>query len=501
MTVIDRPQSFALTEPVRGFLNKQHQLLINGKWVRALSGKTFDVIDPSTGEVITKVAAGDAADVELAVAAARHAFDHGPWGKSKGLERAKLLWKLADKIDEHAEEMATLETLDNGKPIKMSRIADIPGSAENLRYNAGWAGKITGDTIPASLPGNFHSYTVREPVGVVGAIIPWNFPLAMAIAKIGPALAAGCTIVLKPAEQTPLTALRLGEFIQEVGFPEGVINIVTGFGETAGVALVEHPGVDKIAFTGSTATGKAIVRACAATLKRVSLELGGKSPTVILPDADLAKAIPGASRSIFFNSGQVCAAGSRLFAHKKIFDEVIGGIAEEAKRLKVGPGLSPETEIGPLVSEEQFQRVTGYLAAGAKEGARVMVGGQSVGNRGYFVEPTILADTARDMSVRQEEIFGPVLCAMSFDDEDLEKIADEANDTTYGLAATIWTRDISAGHKLARLLKAGSIRINGGGLDHAVPFGGYKQSGWGRENGKDGVELFTEVKAVSVNLA
>jgi phenylacetaldehyde dehydrogenase len=267
------------------------------------------------------------------------------------------------------------------------------------------------------------------------------------------------------------------------------------------VALVDHPGVDKVAFTGSTATGKSIVRACAATLKRVSLELGGKSPTVILPDADLSKAIPGASRSIFFNSGQVCAAGSRLFAHKKIFDEVVGGIAEEAKRLKVGPGLSPETEIGPLVSEEQFQRVTGYLAAGAKEGANVLVGGNSIGNRGYFVEPTILADTNRAMSVRQEEIFGPVLCAMSFDDEDLERIANEANDTTYGLAATIWTRDISAGHKLAKLLKAGSIRINGGGLDHAVPFGGYKQSGWGRENGKDGVELFTEVKAVSVNLS
>jgi phenylacetaldehyde dehydrogenase len=501
MTVIDRPQNIALPQPVRAFLKKQHKLLIDGKWVDAKSGKTFDVIDPATGEVITKVAAGDAADVELAVAAARRAFDRGPWGKTKGLERAKLLWKLADKVDEHAEELATLESIDNGKPIRLARMGDIPGSAETLRYNAGWAGKITGDTIPASLPGNFHSYTLREPVGVVGAIIPWNFPLAMAVAKLGPALAAGCTVVLKPAEQTPLTALRLGDFIAEVGFPEGVINIVTGFGETAGAAIVDHPQVDKVAFTGSTATGKAIVRACAATLKRVSLELGGKSPTVILPDADLSKAIAGASRSIFFNSGQVCAAGSRLFAHKKIFEDVVSGIAEEAKRLKVGPGIVPETEIGPLVSEEQFERVTGYLQAGTNEGARVLVGGNAIGSRGYFVEPTILANTDRAMSVRQEEIFGPVLCAMSFDDEDLEKIADEANDTTYGLAATIWTRDISAGHKLAKLLKAGSIRINGGGLDHAVPFGGYKQSGWGRENGKDGVELFTEVKAISVNLA
>ncbi len=500
MTVIDRPQTIALPEPVRAFLKRKHRLLIDGKWVDAKSGKTFDVIDPAAGEVITRVAASEAADVELAVVAARRAFDRGPWGKTKGLERAKLLWKLADKIDEHAEELATLESLDNGKPIRMARIADIPGSAETLRYNAGWAGKITGDTIPASLPGNFHSYTIREPVGVVGAIIPWNFPLAMAVAKLGPALAAGCTVVLKPAEQTPLTALRLGDFIQEVGFPEGVVNIVTGFGETAGVALVEHPLVDKVAFTGSTATGKSIVRACAATLKRVSLELGGKSPTVILPDADLSKAIAGASRSIFFNSGQVCAAGSLLFAHKKVFEEVVAGIADEAKRLKVGPGLVQETEIGPLVSEEQFERVTRYLQAGAKAGAQVLVGGNAIGNEGYFVEPTILANTDRTMSVRQEEIFGPVLCAMSFDDEDLEKIADEANDTTYGLAATIWTRDISAGHQLAKLLKAGSIRINGSGLDHAVPFGGYKQSGWGRENGKDGVELFTEVKAVSVNL-
>jgi phenylacetaldehyde dehydrogenase len=308
-------------------------------------------------------------------------------------------------------------------------------------------------------------------------------------------------VVLKPAEQTPLTAVRLGEFIQEAGFPEGVVNILTGFGETAGAAMVAHPLVDKIAFTGSTATGKTIVKACATTLKRVSLELGGKSPIVILPDADLTKAVPGAAQGIFFNSGQVCAAGSRLFAHKKIFEDVVEGIAEQAKRLKVGPGLAPDTEIGPLVSNEQFDRVSDYLRAGAREGAKVLVGGNAIGERGYFIAPTVFVETDRATSVRREEIFGPVLCAMSFDDEDIEKIANEANDTIYGLAATIWTRDISTGHKLARLLKAGLVHINGGGLDLALPFGGYKQSGWGRENGREGVELFTEIKTVSVNLS
>ena len=501
MTVIDRPQEIALPAPVRAFLGKRHKLLINDQWGDARSGQTFDVMNPATGEVMSKVASGGVEDVALAVAAARRAFDRGPWGKTRGMDRAKLLWRLADKIEEHAEELATLDSLDNGMPIRTARAFDIPGAIETLRYNAGWAGKINGETIPASLPGNFHSYTIREPIGVVGAITPWNFPLGAAVQKLAPALAAGCTVILKPAEQTPLSALRLGDFIQEVGFPEGVVNIVTGFGETAGAAIVEHPQVDKISFTGSTATGKLIVRACAATLKRVSLELGGKSPTVILPDADLSKAIPGAASGIFFNSGQVCAAGSRLFAHKEVFEDVVAGIAEEAKRLRVGPGLISETEIGPLVSAEQRERVIGYLQAGAKEGARVVVGGNAMGNRGYFVEPTILADTDRTMSVQRDEIFGPVLCAMSFDDDDLEKIAGEANDTTFGLAAYVWTQDVSAAHKLAKLLKAGSIFINGGGLDSAVPFGGYRQSGWGRENGRSGVELFTEVKAVSIKLS
>lgn len=500
MTVIERSQDIALPAAVRAFLKQPHQLLIDGKWVAARSGKTFDAINPATGEVLAGVASGDAEDVAEAVAAARRAFDHGPWSRMRGIDRAKLLWKLADKIEENAEELATLDSLDNGMPIRMARDFDIPGAIETLRYNAGWAGKINGETIPASLPGNFHSYTIREPIGVVGAITPWNFPLGAAVQKLAPALAAGCTVILKPAEQTPLSALRLGDFIQEVGFPEGVVNIITGFGETAGAAIVAHPQVDKISFTGSTATGKLIVRACAATLKRVSLELGGKSPTIILPDADLSKAVPGAASSIFFNSGQVCAAGSRLFAHKEVFEDVVAGIAEEAKRLRIGPGLIPETEIGPLVSAEQLERVLGYLQAGAKEGARVVVGGNAIGNRGYFVEPTILADTHRAMSVQQDEIFGPVLCAMSFDDDGLEKIAGEANDTIFGLVAYVWTQNVSAAHKLAKLLKAGSIFINGGGLDSAVPFGGYRQSGWGRENGRNGVELFTEVKAVSIKL-
>ena len=501
MVVVEQPRPLKTSDPLNSFLRKRHRLLIGGEWLEAQSGAAFDVINPATAEVISKVASAAAADVELAVAAARRAFDHGPWRKTKGLERAKLLWKLADMIEEHAEELAILETLDNGKPLRLARLVDMPMAADVLRYNAGWAGKITGNTVPASLPGDFHSYTLREPVGVVGAITPWNFPLAAAVGKLAPALAAGCTVVLKPAEQTPLTAVRLGEFIQEVGFPDGVVNILTGFGETAGAAIVEHPLVDKIAFTGSTATGKTIVMACAATLKRVSLELGGKSPTVILPDADLTKAVPGAANGIFFNSGQVCAAGSRLFAHKKVFEDVVNGIAEQAKRLKVGPGLAPDTEIGPLVSSEQFERVSDYLRAGKHEGAKVLVGGNAISEHGYFIAPTVFVETDRAMSVRREEIFGPVLCAMSFDDEDIEKIATEANDTNYGLAATIWTRDISTGHKLAGLLKAGLVHINGGGLDLALPFGGYKQSGWGRENGREGVELFTEIKTVSVNLS
>jgi phenylacetaldehyde dehydrogenase len=484
-----------------GFLAAKRQLLIGGKWLDAQSGETFEVFNPADGQVIAHVAAGDRADVDLAVSAARRAFDQGPWTRMTPAERAKLIWKLADAVDANAEELALIETLDNGKPLKLARMIDVAGAAEKLRYYAGWARKLTGQTLDVSLPGGaFHTYTIREPVGVCALIVPWNFPLLMAVSKIAPALAAGCTVILKPAEQTPLSAIRLGELAQEVGFPEGVINIVTGFGETAGAALVDHPGVDKVSFTGSTEVGKLILKAATGNLKRVTLELGGKSPVIVFPDADMKTAIEGASRSIFFNTGQVCAAGSRLFAHQKVFDQLVDGITANARKIKVGPGLDGETEMGPRVSQEQLERVTSYINAGQTAGATVNVGGGRIGEAGYFVQPTVLTNTTADMSVRREEIFGPVLCAMSFTDEDLDRIAAEANDTSYRLAAVIFTRDLSTAHKTARRIKAGSVRINGGGLDNNVPFGGYKQSGWGRENGREGVETFTEIKSVTIAL-
>jgi phenylacetaldehyde dehydrogenase len=483
-----------------GFLATKRQLLIGGKWMDAKSGKTFEVFNPADGQVLAQVAAGDKEDIALAVDAARKAFDGGPWTKMTPAQRAKLIWKLGDAIDANAEELAMIETLDNGKPLKMARIADVAGAAEKLRYYAGWATKLTGSTLDVSMPGNFHTYTLREPVGVCGLIVPWNFPLLMAVSKIAPALAAGCTVILKPAEQTPLSAIRLGELVQEVGFPEGVINIVTGMGETAGAALVDHPGVDKVSFTGSTEVGKLILKASTGNLKRVTLELGGKSPVIVFPDADMTNAIDAASRSIFFNTGQVCAAGSRLFAHQKVFDQLVDGIAANAKKIKVGPGVNADTDMGPVVSLEQLERVTGYIKAGEKAGANVKVGGGKVEGGGYFVQPTILTNTTASMSVRKEEIFGPVLCAMSFSDDDLDKIAADANDTEYGLAAQIYTRDLSTAHKMARKIKAGSVRINGGSLDNNVPFGGYKQSGWGRENGREGVEVFTEIKSVMIAL-
>jgi phenylacetaldehyde dehydrogenase len=482
------------------FLSAPKKNLIGGKWLEARSGKTFSVYNPSDGQVIAQVADSDKADVDLAVAAARAAFDGGPWTKMTPQERAKLIWKLGDAIEAHADELALIETLDNGKPLKLARLIDIAGTAEKFRYYAGWATKLTGETVDVSMPGNWHTYTLREPVGVAGLIVPWNFPLMMAATKMAPALAAGCTVILKPAEQTPLSAIRLGELIQEVGFPEGVVNIVTGFGETAGAAITEHPGVDKVSFTGSTEVGKIILNAARGNLKRVTLELGGKSPVIVFPDADIEKTIEGAARCIFFNTGQVCAAGSRLFAHKKVFDRVVEGMAQRAQKLKIGAGVEADTELGPVVSQEQLERVTGYLQAGAKAGARAVTGGGRVDRAGYFVQPTILTDTTADMSVRREEIFGPVVCAMSFDEADLDRIAAEANDTPYGLSAYIWTRDLGTAHKMVRKIKAGFVRVNGGGLDNALPFGGYKQSGWGRENGREGVEVYTELKSVMVGL-
>src|SRR5579863_10277062 len=494
MTTITVPVQ--LDRSVEEFISRPRKLLIGGQWVNAQSGKTFETYNPATGEVLAQVAEGDTADIDLAVAAARRAFESGPWPEMSPAQRGNLLWKLSDLIAAHLEELAELETLDNGKPLFFSRIVDVPTAVEVFRYMAGWATKIEGTTVPLSAPmGKFLAYTLREPVGVVGQIIPWNFPLIMASWKLAPALAAGCTCVLKPAEQTPLTALRLGELIQEAGFPDGVVNIVPGYGETAGAALAAHPDVDKIAFTGSTEVGKLILKAAAGNLKKVSLELGGKSPNIIFDDADLDSAIPGAASAIFFNQGQCCCAGSRLYIEKKAFDKVVEGVADNASKIRVRPGFDPDSDLGPLVSEEQLNRVCGFLDSGAKEGAKAVTGGSREGTTGYFVKPTVLINTNPKMKVVQEEIFGPVVTAIPFSDP--SEIAATANDTIYGLAAGIWTRDIKKAHQMASKIKAGTVWINCYNIfDASLPFGGYKQSGWGREMGHEVLEHYTEVKSV-----
>ncbi|MCC7048693.1 MAG: aldehyde dehydrogenase family protein [Alphaproteobacteria bacterium] len=491
-----------LSKPATAFLSQHRKLLINGKWVGAASGKTFSVYNPATGTVLAQVAEADKEDVDRAVAAARKAFDDGPWRRMTGSQRARLLWKLADLVERRLDAFAEIESIDNGKPMAVARVADVPLTVDMFRYMGGWATKMTGSTIPWSVPNEFLSYTLREPVGVVGQIIPWNFPLLMAAWKLGPALAAGCTVVLKVAEQTPLSALLLGECIQEAGFPEGVVNILAGYGETAGAALAAHDDVDKVAFTGSTEVGKLIVKAAAGNLKKVSLELGGKSPSIIFGDADVEAAIPGAASAIFFNHGQCCCAGSRLYAHKKVFDQVLEGVAAEAKKIKVGPGLDPSTGMGPLVSEEQYARVTGYIESGLKEGAKAVTGGMPKGrNGGYFVEPTVLTNTKPTMKVVREEIFGPVVCAEAFDDADLEKVARQANNTVYGLAASVWTKDISKAHKLAAMIRSGTVWINCHNVfDASLPFGGFKQSGWGREMGGEVLNNYLETKAVTAKL-
>lgn len=490
-------KSATSTPTIQAPVIRQTRLLINGEWVDARSGKTFATYNPATEQKIADVAEADAADVDLAVQAARSAFESGPWSKMDARDRGRLILRLADLVEANLEELAALESLDNGKPIRDSRAADLPLAIDCLRYYAGWADKIHGDTIPVRGP--YFCYTRREPLGVAGQIIPWNFPLLMVAWKWGPALAAGCTIVMKPAEQTPLSCLRIGELAMEAGFPPGVINILPGYGPTAGAAIVKHPGIDKIAFTGSTETAQHIMRDAAQTLKRTTFELGGKSPNIVFSDASLDAAIAGAEFGLFFNQGQCCCAGSRLFVEESIHDEFVQRVVERAKSRKLGDPLDMETTQGPQVDQDQFNKILGYIDAGQKEGATCLTGGKRRGDRGFYVEPTIFTNVSDQMSIAREEIFGPVLSILPF--KSVDEVIRRANHTNYGLAAAVWTRDVAKAHQIAHSVRAGTVWINCYDVfDAAAPFGGFKQSGIGRELGEIALSNYTELKTVTVSL-
>jgi phenylacetaldehyde dehydrogenase len=495
-------EQFPYSDAAKAALARKPQLFIDGEWIDSTGGATIDVIDPSSGKVVSRFVDATNDDVDRAVAAARRAFDDGRWSDLPPIVRETIMHKLADLLGAHAEELAELEAIDNGKPKTMSGAIDVPGAIGMMHYMAGWATKLGGEYIePMATPrGAFHSYVRREPIGVAAQIVPWNFPLLMAVLKIAPALAAGCTVVLKPAEQTSVTALRLADLIAQAGIPAGVVNIITGNGHTAGDRLVRHPDVDKVAFTGSTEIGKLINKTATDSLKRVTLELGGKSPVIVLPDMDPKIAGPGTAQAIFFNSGQVCVAGSRLYAHKSVFDSVLENFIEASSFWEPRASLDPAAHMGPLVSDEQFNRVMGYIEDGKKAGASVAMGGDAPASEGgYYVNPTVLVDVKPDMRVVREEIFGPVVVAQRFDD--LDEVARQANDTRFGLAAGIWTNNLAAMHKLAAKLKAGTVWGNCHAMiDPALPFGGYKESGLGREQGRQGVEAYTELKSVIIQL-
>ena len=491
--------------PAAQFLSAPKKLLINGEFVNAASGKTFATIDPATEEKLADIAQGGAEDIDRAVTAARQAFERGSWSSMTPSQRQRILYRLGDLILENADELAWLESLDNGKPVSVARVADIPLTADLFHYMAGWVRTLEGSVVPVSdiaVPGaEFHAYTLREPIGVVGLITPWNYPLLIAAGwQMAACLAAGNSVVLKSSEVTPLSVLRFGELALEAGIPEGVINIVPGFGSDAGARLSSHPDVDKIGFTGSTRTGRGILKAVAdSNLKKVTLELGGKSPDIIMDDADLDVAIPGAAEGIFFNHGQCCCAGSRLYVQEKIYDRVVAGISDYAKNIRLGSGQDADTQMGPLVSKNQENTVLGYIQSGLDEGAEMTTGGHKVGDKGFFVEPTVFVNTNSQMKMVREEIFGPVLSIERF--SGLEDLVQKANDTEFGLGSGIWTTDLSNAHKVAKAIRAGTVFINCYNVfDAAMPFGGYKQSGWGRNRGKEAFEAYTETKAVYVRL-